>query len=129
MPKLIKRQRTKGWRAPANTVYIGRPSIYSNPWAAGDTGFLLGGKPLTPQNAVTLFEDWLAGRLIPYSQRFSAIELRDRRGEILRRLPSLKGKDIMCWCDDWELGQLPEPACHGVVLMQLANRRSDNVET
>ena len=29
-PKRIQRQRTKGWRMPENTVYVGRPSVWGN---------------------------------------------------------------------------------------------------
>ncbi len=31
--KRIQRQRTKGWRMPPNTVYVGRPSQWGNPFA------------------------------------------------------------------------------------------------
>lgn len=30
MPIRIQRKRTKGWRMPANTVYVGRPTFYGN---------------------------------------------------------------------------------------------------
>lgn len=33
-PQRIQRQRTKGWRMPPNTVYVGRPSIFGNPFSA-----------------------------------------------------------------------------------------------
>ena len=29
-PKRIQRKRTKGWRMPENTVYVGRPSKFRN---------------------------------------------------------------------------------------------------
>ena len=32
MPVRIQRQRTAGWRMPPNTVYVGRPTIYGNPF-------------------------------------------------------------------------------------------------
>jgi len=31
-PKRIQRQRTKGWRMPERAVYVGRPTIYGNPF-------------------------------------------------------------------------------------------------
>jgi hypothetical protein len=31
-PQRIQRQRTKGWRMPEDAVYVGRPSVYGNPW-------------------------------------------------------------------------------------------------
>ena len=30
IPKRIQRKRTRGWRMPANAVYVGRPSIWGN---------------------------------------------------------------------------------------------------
>ncbi len=32
MPKRIQRKRSKGWRMPPNTVYVGRPTKWGNPW-------------------------------------------------------------------------------------------------
>ncbi len=34
-PCRIQRKRTKGWRMPSNTVYVGRPSKWGNPYKAG----------------------------------------------------------------------------------------------
>ena len=31
-PIRIQRKRTKGWRMPPNTVYVGRPTIWGNPF-------------------------------------------------------------------------------------------------
>lgn len=31
MPIRIQRKRTKGWRMPENTVYVGRPTKWGNP--------------------------------------------------------------------------------------------------
>lgn len=30
-PQRIQRKRTRGWRMPPNTVYVGRPSKWANP--------------------------------------------------------------------------------------------------
>jgi hypothetical protein len=32
MPKRIQRKRTKGWKIPEGAVYVGRPTIYGNPF-------------------------------------------------------------------------------------------------
>ena len=34
-PIRIQRKRTKGWRMPPNTVYVGRPTIWGNPFPVG----------------------------------------------------------------------------------------------
>lgn len=36
MPKRIQRKRTKGWKMPPNCVYVGRPTIFGNPFQADD---------------------------------------------------------------------------------------------
>lgn len=35
MPKRIQRKRTKGWKMQPNTVYVGRPSKWGNPFLLG----------------------------------------------------------------------------------------------
>lgn len=35
MPKRIQRRRTKGWRMPTGAVYVGRPTIWGNPFRLG----------------------------------------------------------------------------------------------
>ncbi len=32
----IQRQRTKGWRMPEGAVYVGRPTLFGNPWTVAD---------------------------------------------------------------------------------------------
>lgn len=34
-PQRIQRKRTKGWKMPENTVYVGRPSKWGNPFTIG----------------------------------------------------------------------------------------------
>lgn len=36
-PVRVQRQRTKGWRMPENTVYVGRGSKWGNPYKVGET--------------------------------------------------------------------------------------------
>jgi hypothetical protein len=38
--------------------------------------------------------------------------------ELLAALPELKGRDLMCWCSP--------AACHGDVLLRLANKENTN---
>ena len=35
VPRRIQRKRTRDWRMPANTVYVGRPSRWGNPYIVG----------------------------------------------------------------------------------------------
>ena len=36
--KRVQRKRTAGWRMPPNTVYVGRPSPWENPYKLGKDG-------------------------------------------------------------------------------------------
>lgn len=116
-PIRIQRKRTKGWRMPPNTVYVGRPTRYSNPWRIrhiGRTGKFLGAywmvqdmtrnwypssRAVAQRFAVWMFRRWL--RRNPFAQRLVQVE-------------DLRGKNLACWCP------LDQP-CHADVLLELAN--------
>jgi hypothetical protein len=36
MPVRVQRKRTAGWRMPDATIYVGRPTIWGNPFTVGD---------------------------------------------------------------------------------------------
>lgn len=40
-PLRIQRKRTKGWRMPEGAVYVGRPSLFGNPWTWHDAPALV----------------------------------------------------------------------------------------
>ena len=98
-PRRIQRKRTKGWRMPANTVYVGRPTIWGNPFTVGkDIPFLPGRKVQDKRHAVSLY----AGHA-PQNERLIAAA-RDE----------LRGQHLACWCP------LDQP-CHADVLLEIAN--------
>jgi hypothetical protein len=103
MPERIQRKRTKGWRMPEGAVYVGRPTIFGNPFKIcyGDTAM----------SVLTWYRMWLDGKKATGGGGL-------RRLEVLRRLPELRGKDLACWCP------LDQP-CHADVLLEIANRRSE----
>ena len=49
----VVRRRTKNWKMPANTVYVGRPTVWGNPFIVGSE--LIGGEKLTAEKAVALY--------------------------------------------------------------------------
>ena len=115
MPKRVQRKRTKGWRMPANTVYVGRGTKWGNPFQIGKDYWNFGEdrfKTVTQQDAcdayrMLLMTDWCTARLLftVQAQRYK------------RRVPDiekLRGKDLACWCP------LDQP-CHADVLLELAN--------
>jgi hypothetical protein len=95
MPKRIQRKRTKGWRMPANTIYVGRPTQWGNPFDAQ----LHIGRQFTADECVKMYENWLT------------IQIPILLSEIRE---TLRGKDLACWCP------LDRP-CHADVLLRLAN--------
>ncbi len=92
--KRIQRSRTKGWKMPPNTVYVGRPTKWGNPYPVK---CFSGGMA----EVVPLFSKYL--RLTPYGIELAA----EARSE-------LRGKDLACWCP------LDAP-CHADVLLEIAN--------
>lgn len=123
-PVRIQRQRTKGWRMPPNTVYVGRPSIFGNPVACTPHGCEI--KPCSccePYRCcVKVFRDYIesgiAGR--PTSTGYLSIGLDalagyPHRAKMVAALPALRGKNLACWCP------LDRP-CHADVLLEIANR-------
>lgn len=107
-PIRIQRKRTKGWKMPPNTVYVGRPSKWGNPWGVndGDEDSPSGGlaslhRVNSAAEAVAMFRQRLMENLM-------------ESDESVDILIQLRGKNLACWC------QLDQP-CHADVLLELAN--------
>ena len=94
-PVRIQRKRTKGWRMPSNTIYVGRPSIWENEFTIKSCGSAL--------EAVHMFEHDVL--------KFSCFH----PGDYETWIGHLKGKNLACWCP-------PGQPCHADVLLKLANR-------
>lgn len=113
-PRRIQRKRTKGWLMPNNAVYVGRPSIFGNPFPVGTYGH---------QKATEYYRRWVTGKMsseeesglsrcdsgAPYG-----VSLFQTRVELLRDLPTLRGRPLACWCPRGR-------TCHADVLIELAN--------
>jgi len=105
-PHRVRRCRGKGWRMPANTVYVGRPTRWGNPWVVGGSvscGCRSVGECThnyfqrnTPAEAVEAFRCWAATH------------------PAVLALEELRGRNLACWCP------LDQP-CHADVLLELAN--------
>jgi hypothetical protein len=98
-PKRIQRKRTKGWRMPEGAVYVGRPSLWGNPYKPGHNWH--GGK-MTATQAIDAYREYITEALFISPNRLGD------------ELSALRGKDLVCWC------QLDRP-CHADVLLELAN--------
>ena len=127
--KRLQRRRTKGWRMPPNAVYVGRPSVWGNPWPVEHPAMpwlalllgLNGDAEGRRQAAVTLHRLWLTDALpfpatggieLGFASNAAAMYLRDFRLPAKPDLAPLHGKDLVCWCP------LDQP-CHADVLLEL----------
>ena len=102
-------KRIRGKKLPDGVVYIGRPTKWGNPYKVGEKG-------RTAKEATKLYAEHL-DKLVGTDDFLKEHHLLGVRAH-------LKGKDLACWCGEWEPGQ-PEIDCHGVVLMKLANKEID----
>lgn len=96
-PVRIQRKRIKGWKMPENTIYVGRPTCWGNPFkTAGEYREAWKGFN-GHSDLVRLFRSkgWM-GSITEHPRYY------------------LRGKDLACWCAlDCE--------CHADVLLELAN--------
>jgi hypothetical protein len=82
-------------RSKIGTVYIGRPSVWGNPFShvPGTTARF---RVQTREEAIAKYEVWV-----------------QQQPHLVSALPGLRGKILSCWCK-------PLP-CHGDVLARLAD--------
>lgn len=99
-PKRIQRKRTKGWKMPPNTVYVGRGSKWGNPYVIGEK---FHNTIIDAQWAVRLYESAIKSRsmALPFV--------------IENAVKELRGKNLACWCKEGE-------PCHADVLIEIANQ-------
>ena len=70
-PRVLNKKHLRG--SVANTVYIGRPSIWGNPFVIGKDG--------TRDEVVAKYAAWVA-----------------QQPNLMRRLPELRGRHLLCFC-------------------------------
>ena len=93
-PHRVQRKRTKGWRMPEDTVYVGRGTKWGNPFKINDMH--------SREDVVSIFEQMLLyGTDEQYPPNWEIIE-------------ELRGKNLACFCP------LDKP-CHADILLELAN--------
>ena len=81
---------------PPNTIYVGRPTIFGNPFTDS-------------VDVVADYRAWLG----PCGESlFPSLKMKRRR--LLNGLSRLRGKNLCCWCP------LDQP-CHVDVLLELTN--------
>lgn len=105
IPIRIQRKRSKGWRMPKNTVYVGRGSKWGNPFVVGHDG-----------NANEVIKKF-AAYVFPYNHSPPDNGLKELFISNLMRqeiTSELKGKNLACWCP-------LSSECHADFLLKWAN--------
>ena len=113
-PVRIQRKREAGWTKPKGAVYVGRPSVYGNPFAPK---IIPGWATMTRQIAVDEYRRWLLhrhGTTMKDGQIVCWCFQHGSRDTVWGMIPELRGKDLMCWCPETQ-------PCHADVLLELAN--------
>lgn len=123
--KRIQRKRTKGWKMPKNTVYVGRPTKWGNPLRLrGDCIYIDAGwrRKYTMNRWVYLMQGTLEDVVNYYDLLLNGEYLGDdvdmKHWNIkLRELNvnELRGKDLACWCGE-------KGHCHADVLINKINK-------
>lgn len=96
MPQRIQLSRKKGFKLPANTVVVSRPSKWGNPFTVQHNG----------PDAVKLFRR----QLDLWGEYF----YREQPVTVGMIKAELRGKNLACWC---ELSD----ECHADTLLEIAN--------
>lgn len=94
-PTRIQRKRTKGWRMPADVVYVGRPTKWANPFVVGIDG--------DREHCLHMYKQYTLTTLV---YRFG-----------LEYFEPLRGKTLACWCRE-------DQACHADALLALLEKGS-----
>lgn len=143
-PVRVQRRRTKGWRMPENTVYVGRGSKWGNPFKLSTYSALAREPAIHNPDKPWEYEGRISaagtrhdffhadGTITPVTVR--AMTLDEivlcyrayimggewpcdwrRHSQVEQVREALAGKNLACWCP------LDQP-CHADVLLELANQ-------
>lgn len=109
MPKRIQRERTKGWLMPEGAVYVGRPTIWGNPFRLGTPN---ADNCMVCRDRAEAVEKFRS-EIVTFGGGFIGVTKDDIKRELC-------GKDLACWCQlvDEYGNHVP---CHADVLLELAN--------
>lgn len=122
-PKRIQRKRTKGWRMPENTVYVGRGSKWGNPFKVGGylntwgKAFVITATNTTFEGIKKAYDGDVFDKPITFRKALRWFKLWIKFGIEIKSLDinELRGKNLACWCKEGE-------PCHGDILLKMANK-------
>lgn len=114
-PLRIHRVSDPAWRAPANTVFVGRPTLYGNPFASTDPqkaldAYLVHIQPGT--KTISLGPElWVAPDAHKNALHYDYPGFLRTQG-----VRALRGKNLACTCP-------PGAPCHADALLMLVNSK------
>jgi hypothetical protein len=106
----IQRSRKRGYRTPEGVIYVGRPTMFGNPFQVARFGH---------KAAVLMHREWLRsklGALFLERRGFDPGEIEAiyrLRARVMSSLHFIDGRDLACWCP------LSSP-CHADTLIEIA---------
>ena len=103
--KRIQRKRTKGFKMPENTIYVGRPTKWGNPFLVSE----LGAKEAVLRYRECILNNAMVYRWIDEIQ--ASIEF-DRFKWMSENIKTLQGKNLACFCSI-------SCECHADTLLEL----------
>ncbi|WP_010545925.1 DUF4326 domain-containing protein [Sphingomonas elodea] len=112
-PVRLQRTRRRDARTPAGAVYVGRPTVWGNPFSDRPK--------IGHARSVILYRSWLDGDLSPRVLRAAAFDEPEINGlyrwrrRLIACLHQLRGRDLQCWCP------LTSSWCHADALLRSAN--------
>jgi hypothetical protein len=109
-PTRIQRRRTKGWRMPEGAIYVGRPTIWGNPfdWREWREAWPFGSPTPDPGRDTIDRDTWCKERAAE-EYRLALLD-----GSITLPVAELRGRTLACWCP-------LNRACHADTLLEIAN--------
>lgn len=99
-PIRVRREHVPGWRLPENTVFVGRPGRFCNPYKITNNR--------TPAEAMAAYEEVVMSGVGWHHGKYRNAPT----PELIKS--ALGGKNLACWCP------LDQP-CHADVLLKIAN--------
>lgn len=112
-PKRIQRKRTRGWKMPEGCVYVGRPTIWGNPFIHADNSVAAQEYRRLIQGGTQVFE--MGPGKLQFAPNAHPNTLHHAYAEFVQlHAHQLRGKDLCCWCP-------VDSACHADILLEIAN--------
>ena len=128
-PVRLRLSRAKGFDLQAlsratnglDAVKVARPGPFGNPFTLQQAADVFDcRREAAHTHAVHWFRQWLNAADEAFEDLREYSGMKADRDELVRRLPELRGKNLACFC-------APDFTCHAGVLLEIANRKCEEV--